>query len=229
MASHSAISWTPSRWWTSTAAAALALLVVLAVGIRFLIHYAMPYFRFDPAYFDVYWPHRMRLILHICGGIPALLCGPLQFWTGLRRKAMGVHRWIGRIYLAGVLVAVTGAFLMAVFTKPHSFGVALMGLATAWLTTTAFAYTAIVRGKVQLHKEWMVRSYLVTFAFVTFRVINDGLPSVAARLGSSPDDSLANLTWLTWVLPLAVYELILQSRRLYSERASVRVGRLVAH
>jgi hypothetical protein len=69
----------------------------------------------------------------------------------------------------------------------------------------------------------------VTFAFVTFRVINDSLPSVAPRLGNSPDDSLANLTWLTWVLPLAVYELILQSRRLYSERASVSVGRHVDH
>jgi hypothetical protein len=221
MASRSAI---PGFHWkhrTSNTLSALGLLVLLGVGIRFLLHYAVPYFRFDPAYFEDFWPHRMRLILHICGGIPALLCGPFQFWTGLRHKAMGLHRWTGRVYLVGVCVGVTGAFLISIFTTPRSFGVALMSLATAWFMTTAFAYLAIMRRKVQLHKEWMVRSYLVTFAFVTFRLVHDNLPGVASRLGGSPDDTYANLTWLSWVLPLAIFELVLQWRRLFTRGAGV--------
>jgi hypothetical protein len=55
----------------------------------------------------------------------------------------------------------------------------------------------------------------VTFAFVTFQVLTDNLPSVTARLGSAADDAATNLTWLSWVVPLAVYEVILQGRRLF--------------
>jgi predicted membrane protein DUF2306 len=72
---------------------------------------------------------------------------------------------------------------MAAYTTPRSFGIPLMGLATAWILTTGVAWAPIVRRKVVLHKEWMIRSYLVVFAFVTFRFITDLLPGVTAKLG----------------------------------------------
>ena len=191
------------------------LMIVFGVAARFLVHYAIPYFRFDKAYFDAngYWPHRARLIFHICGGMLALLCGLFQFWTGLRQKAMGVHRWTGGLYLVGVAVGSTGAFLMAVYTEPHSFGVALTALAIAWITTSGVAFAAILRGLVQIHKEWMVRSYLVTFGFVTFRYLNE-LPLVARHWGAFPE-RVVNVTWVSWVAPLLIYEVILQARRIF--------------
>jgi len=90
-----------------------------------------------------------------------------------------------------------------VYTTPHSFGVALMCMATG------IAYAAILRGYAQMHKEWMVRSYLVTFAFVTFRVITDHLPGLVSRLASTPDEAGTNATWLSWTVPLVAFELIL--------------------
>ena len=195
------------------------LVLASVVAARFLVHYAAPYFAWDPKHFDYNWPHRFRLILHISGGIVALICGTLQLWTGLRQRAMRLHKWTGRVYLVGVAVGALGAFLMTYYTTPHSFGVALMGLATAWLLTTGIAWAAILRGMVQMHREWVVRSYLVTFAFVSFRVISDNLPRLAAKLGSSPDDALANVTWLSWVVPLALYEVILQGRKLFRSPA----------
>lgn len=214
MASSATLSRAGSK--SSSRAISIGLLVVASlVAARFIWHYAVPYFRFDPKQFDYYWPHRFRLITHISGGILALLCGTLQLWTGLRQRAMTFHRWTGRIYLVGVSVGIAGAFLMTLSTTPKSFGVALRGLAIAWLLTTGIAWAAILRGRVAMHKEWVMRSYLVTFAFVTFRVMTDNLPSVTARLGGSPDDALANVTWLSWLVPLAVYEVILQGRRLF--------------
>lgn len=200
------------------------LLLASAAAARFLVHYAAPYFRWDPKYFAVYWPHRFRLILHISGGMVALTCGTLQLWTGLRQKAMRFHRWTGRIYLAGVSVGILGAFLISVYSAPRSFGVALRCLAIAWLLTTGVAYAAILRGRLALHKEWMIRSYLVAFAFVSFRVMTEYLPGVTAKLGGSPDDTLANLTWLSWLVPLAAFELILQGRRLFG--VGMRAGEL---
>ena len=126
---------------------------------------------------------RFRLITHIGGGIVALISGTLQLWIGFRQRAMRFHRWTGRVYLAAAAVGIVGAFLMAVYTTPRSFGISLMGLATAWILTTGVAWAAIVRRKVVLHKEWMIRSYLVAFAFVTFRFITDLLPGVTAKLG----------------------------------------------
>jgi hypothetical protein len=67
-------------------------------------------------------------------------------------------------------------------------------LASAWIVATGFAYGAILRGMVTLRKEWMVRSYLVTFAFVLFRLVHDSLPTIARSLGESDNDGLANLT-----------------------------------
>lgn len=195
------------------------LAVVSAVAARFIWHYASPYFlHFGERQFDAYWPHRFRLITHIGGGIVALTCGTFQLWTGLRQRAMNVHRWIGRVYLVGAAVGILGAFLMAVYSQPRSFGVALMALAVAWAGTTGMAWAAILGGRVEIHKEWMLRSYIVAFAFVTFRFITDLMPGVTARLGSNQGDALTSVAWLCWVLPLAVYEAILQTRRL-RERA----------
>ncbi|HJZ65714.1 MAG TPA: DUF2306 domain-containing protein [Candidatus Acidoferrum sp.] len=198
------------------------LLIASAVAARFIWHYAVPYFlHFNQQQFDVYgyWPHRFRLITHIGGGMLALTCGTLQLWTGLRQRAMNFHRWTGRVYLVGAALGITGAFLMAVYTTPRSFGVGLMALASAWITTTAIAWAAILRGRVEMHKEWMMRSYLVGFAFVTFRIFTDLLPGVTKHLGSNIDDASTSVSWLSWVLPLAIYEVILQARKLNGSAA----------
>lgn len=192
------------------------LLLASLVAARFIWHYAVPYFlHFNAKQFDYYWPHRVRLVTHISGGIVALVCGTLQLWTGLRQRAMRFHRWTGRVYLAAAAVGIVGAFLMAVYSTPRSFGISLMGLATAWILTTGVAWAAIVRGRVELHKEWMIRSYLVAFAFVTFRFMTDLLPGLTAKLGSNDGDASTSVGWLCWVVPLVVYEVILQGRRLF--------------
>ena len=221
MATSATLSGGSSARSSSRVISIALLLIATGFAARFIWHYAAPYFlHFDVKQFEGYWPHRIRLITHIGGGILALVCGTFQLWTGLRMRLMNVHRWIGRVYLVGAAIGIIGAFMMAVFSQPRSFGVGLMALATAWLVTTAIAWAAIVRGLVALHKEWMMRSYLVAFAFVTFRFITDLMPGLNAKLGSNPGDSATSVSWLCWVLPLAVYEVILQVRKLTGNAAS---------
>jgi len=207
----------PARinWFEVTLAA--ALLIVFGVAAKFVVHYAVPYFAFDPNYFDYYWPHRFRLMTHICGGMLALICGPFQFWTGLRQKALHIHRWTGLLYLLGVAVGASGAGMMAVFSQPRNFGVSLAFMALAWVVSTAIAYLAIRRGQVPLHKEWMVRSYLVAFGFVTFRLISDYPPGV--HWGTFADRA-ATITWACWAVPVAGYEVVLSLQRLRAAKAA---------
>ena len=202
-----------------TAVTVFAWTGILALAVGFVIKYVLFYYRhYDVASFDVYWPRRGWLFLHINGGALALLTGPWQFWTGLRQKHMNVHRWTGRLFLLGVAMGVAGAVgLSATTTYGWGFAVGLMGLASAWLVTTSMAYVSIRKGLVELHKEWMIRAYVVTFAFVTFRILSDYGPT--SRLQPENDRSLT-ISWVCWVVPLAVAEMVFQVKRMRSAIAS---------
>ena len=55
--------------------------------------------------------------LHVIGGIPALLLGAWQLWTGRERDAKPYHRWLGRGYLVAILVGGIAAIGLALTTK----------------------------------------------------------------------------------------------------------------
>ena len=200
-------------------------IVVLAAGfvLKYVFHY---YLNYTPAAFDVYWARRGGLFLHISGGMLALLTAPWQFFSGLRRRYMNVHRWVGRVFLVGVACGVAGAvYLVATTTFGWAFGFGLLGLASAWITTTAVAWYAILNRQIDLHKEWMIRAYVVTFAFVTFRVFSDYGPT--SRLQPTHDLEVT-LAWCSWVVPLAITEFILQFRKLRAGILKARAAKLRA-
>ena len=122
------------------------------------------------------------------------------------------------MFLGAVAVGAVGAYQMAMATTfGWALGFSLLSLATAWVTTAGMAYYAIRKGRIQIHKEWMVRAYVVTFAFVTFRILNDYGPT--SRL--QPDsDRTVTIGWACWVLPLLVTEVVLQLRGMRSSATS---------
>jgi uncharacterized membrane protein YozB (DUF420 family) len=128
---------------------------------------------------------------------------------------MRAHPWTGRLYLAGVVAGAVGAISLAfssvLFGLPWD--VALISLALAWLAITGTAFLCIRRRSVKAHKQWMIRSYILTFAFVTFRIVTDYLP-YEAWWGITPEDMSNAMIWPVWVLPLLAYEISLQYRNL---------------
>ena len=180
---------------------AWTLIVALIVGflIKYVFHY---YLNYDPKSFDPYWSRRGWLLLHVSAGTLALLVGPWQFWTGLRQTMPCAHRWSGRLFLASVAIGVTSAAYLAVTTTfGWAFGIGLSALSLAWAGTTATALYAIRKGAVSVHKEWMIRAYVVTFGFVTFHLLNEWLPT--AQLQPDHDRFITN-AWFCWVVPLFV-------------------------
>ena len=89
------------------------------------------------------------------------------------------------------------------------------GAALPYLLSSS--YLAIKRSLTDQHKEWMIRSYVVTFAFVTFRVIQPTLQ--AAHIGT-PLEQLAAAAWACWAVPLLITELIIQGRKVLAIRAN---------
>jgi uncharacterized membrane protein len=185
------------------------LLVALLFVLKYVFHY---YLNYNPAGFTIWWPRRGWLLMHITGGMVALLIGPFQFSQRLRQRYTKVHRVMGRTYLIAIGCASSAALYLAVTTiLGWAWGVALASLAIAWITTSGMAFYAILRRQIPIHREWMVRSYVVTFGFVVFRVLNDYGPT--SRLEPAGDRRVA-CVWLCWALPLLAAEVIMQLRNL---------------
>ena len=155
---------------------------------------------------------RNLLIPHPRSGVIALLAGPIQFSSRLRQRHLKLHRVLGRIYVVSVFVgAFTGIALAA--GRPGLPGTSMQ--AAAWMVcTTAALITARNRQIVQ-HRQWMIRSYAVTFTFVSSRVLNL-LPSYWSHLG----DSLAAVGVIAFTLAsLLLVDIGLNWRELTTRRA----------
>jgi hypothetical protein len=194
-----------------------AVLSLAAIGaVVFVGGAAVPYFlRIDEAQFRQYWPMRAWLLVHVSMGMVALLTGPVQLWLGLSDRYPALHKNLGFVYMAAITLSAASAFYLAFNTAGGPvFGSGLIALGVAWLTTTGLAFLAITRHLYEQHKEWMIRSYVVTFAFVTFRAFEatlqaQGVPTLD-RLGIS--------AWFCWSVPLLVNELVLQGRKILAVR-----------
>lgn len=187
-------------------------IVAAVLVVVFFAHAATRFLVFTEASYRNLWVNRLWLLPHFLGGSVALLCGLLQFWARLRSRHPHLHRWLGRTYLLAVAVGAASAFALSFRSVlGWQFGVAAFVMASAWVTTTAFAYLAIRGGQVKTHREWMLRSYVITFAFVTFRVMV--VSPLFAGLGSVPE-RLAVLLWVSWTVPLLVTEIVLNGGNL---------------
>jgi len=199
----------------------LGWLFVIAAGGYFYAVTLSRYVHFDAEHYRHYWPAKWWLVAHLGGGSLALLLGPLQFSSFLRRRYAIAHRWIGRIYLLGILIGSLAAIYMGLYVSPNkAFGVALLYLAFAWLTTSSMAYLAALRRQFAAHREWMIRSYVVTFAFVLYRVGKD--LHVFSSLGK--DIQPVMLGWGIWAVPLLLTEVVLQWKRTVGAFRALNAG-----
>jgi len=112
---------------------------------------------------------RQLLIPHTLAGIIALLAGPLQFSSRFRQRYLTFHRVLGRLYVIAVFVgSFTGVALAA--GRPGLPGTSMQ--AAAWIVCTTAAFVTARNRQIIQHRQWMARSYAVTFTFVSSRVLN---------------------------------------------------------
>ena len=191
----------------------VTLTIAALIALGFFVSVALPYLLLDPAVLARYEPRRAWLLVHVAAGGIALLTGPVQLWIGLSGGPPRVHRRLGLTYVAAIAIGSVAAFyLAATTTLGWGFGSGITGLGIAWVLTTSLAIAAIRRGFVHQHKEWMIRSYVVTFAFVTFRAMWASLQ--AAGVGTLAEQ-LAISSWFCWAAPLLAVEAVLQGRRIF--------------
>ncbi|MBL1419349.1 MAG: DUF2306 domain-containing protein [Alphaproteobacteria bacterium] len=186
--------------------------VLMSIFVIATAIYTTKYFRADmPNAFqpDVYAIYSWELRIHIAGGIIAALAGLTQFWSNFRNKHKNIHRLLGFTYIVAIAISAPAALILSTVSQgglvTHiGFGM----LAILWAFTTFKALYHITRREITLHKQWMIRSYALTFAFVLLRMwlgafIASGVPI---------DQAYQTVSWLCWVPNLLIVEYLIVNR-----------------
>jgi hypothetical protein len=155
---------------------------------------------------------RHFLIPHTICGFVALLAGPVQFSSRLRQRYLRFHRMLGLIYVVSVFIgAYTGIALAA--GRPGLPGTSMQ--AAAWIVCTTAAFITARNRQIVQHRQWMARSYAVTFTFVSSRVLN-----LWPRYWSHLGDSFAAVGVIAFTLAsLLLVDLGINWRELTTRRA----------
>jgi uncharacterized membrane protein len=155
---------------------------------------------------------RGLLIPHTLCGLIALLAGPLQFSSRFRQRHLKSHRILGRVYVISVFIGALSGIALAA-GRPGLPGTSMQ--AAAWIVCTTAAFITARNRQIVQHRQWMVRSYAVTFTFVSSRVLN-----LWPRYWSHLGDTLAAVGVIAFTLvSLLVVDLGLSWRELTNRRA----------
>ena len=147
------------------------------------------------------------LLLHVLGAATALLVSPFQFLARFRNRRSGLHRLVGRVYVASCLLGGLAGLPLALGSTAGPVAAAGFGtLALLWLVTTALGWRRAVERRFAEHRAWMLRSWALTMAAVTLRLYLQLLPP----LGIDFVDGYRTIAWLCWMPNLAAVELYLR-------------------
>jgi hypothetical protein len=148
---------------------------MFAMGLSVLFYSEIAYFSpSDPSH-PHFYAIRWWLVPHLLCGATAMFSGPFQFSTRLRKHNPRLHRTLGKVYVIAVVI---GAFLAAymdvtVDVNPNwVINAGFLSHPLAWGLTALIAYRTAVTRNFNVHRQWMVRSYLITFTFVLVRLPN---------------------------------------------------------
>lgn len=120
-----------------------------------------------------YAEHPWSTAVHLVAGILFFLVGPLQFSPGLRRRWPGLHRSLGKLFIASGFVSSLGVMHM-VIVFPALGGFLTQGVTYAiclsMVAAMILAYRAIRRREVMLHMRWMRLAFALGLTVSTARI-----------------------------------------------------------
>jgi len=183
----------------------LALTTLASANAFLAMRYLLPHVPFAPPLPNLKL-HRLALTVHAAFAGVALAIGPFEIVEGLRLRWPPLHRKLGWIYVVSVAIAGSSAIILA---RQASFGpVAGFGfltLAIAWLSATGMALKLVIQRRYTGHRRWMLRSYALTAAAITLRLL---LPA-SAVMRLPPGLSYKAAAWLCWLINLGLVEIYL--------------------
>jgi len=158
------------------------------------------------------------MLAHGVPGALGLFLGVFQFSNRLRQRFLQLHRVTGRIYVGSVAIAAPAAIVVAIALPIPTLAMASIIQATGWVTTTATALYCVRTGRIQQHREWMMRSYPFAMVFVVVRVLI-AIPAIA-RMG---EVGLMAVVWSVIATACFLPSFVIAWQSLAASQRSVKV------
>lgn len=141
---------------------------------------------------------------HILSGPVTLVLGLLLLSQRFRRRYARWHRQLGRVQVALVLLVLTpsGLWMSAYALSGPVAGAGFAALSVATAASAVLGWRAAIRRQFEQHQWWMLRCYALLCSAIVLRLI--GGASVQLEL----DWTYPIASWVSWLLPLAVLEIL---------------------
>jgi uncharacterized membrane protein len=146
---------------------------------------------------------------HIVGASCSLLLGPFQFWKSIRIKYPRFHRISGYVYITGSLIAAASAFRLSIIFNCVGCRYSLIPLSLLFFGTTALALYAIKKRNIEAHRQFMVRSYTCSLAFVFVRLYQVVPILFIFEPIGNPEVENVVVEWTFSILPLLLVEVFM--------------------
>lgn len=155
---------------------------------------------------------RTAFYIHVFTSILTLLAGLTQFSAYILKEHKSLHRMMGKIYLVSVLfINFPSGMILAFYANGHlPTKIAFIILDSLWFWFTLKAFLEIKKRNIQAHKQYMMRSYALTFSAITLRtwkLILSGLFVIA------PDSLYMIDAWMGFVPNLLLVEWLIRRKK----------------
>lgn len=159
-----------------------SLLLTLLWSSALVVRESLPYFTLTnampfllekgPLVFESWW--KTFFVAHVAGGIGCLLVGPFIVWNQLLLRSRTAHRWVGRGYVAFVLLwGAPAGIVLATTAKGGLLGKSgFLLLGVLWWHSTYRGWRAVQSRRFVEHVGWMIRSYAWATSALSFRAFH---------------------------------------------------------
>ncbi|WP_028552242.1 DUF2306 domain-containing protein [Paenibacillus sp. UNC451MF] len=158
-----------------------------------------------------YAPWIYVLYVHIVTACLAVAIGPFQLFIRPKRKGVRRHRMLGYAYVLSITASGLISIYLSIFaTGGWMAGLGFFVLDVLWVLSTWVAVRKAVNKQIQAHREWMLRSYALTLAAVTFRV---WLLALTPLFGGPMEPPYRLSAWMCWIGNLIFIEVLIRLSR----------------
>ena len=176
--------------------------IVAGYGSYFPPDFTAVFLRGRKAYF--YGSYQWAFYPHIVAGPVVLVQGLLLTSSRLRTRFPQWHMWMGRLQVAFILMLLAPSGLwMAFYAHTVWFaraGFALLAVATG--IAAAMGWRLAVARRFADHRRWMIRCYILLCSAVVTRLLG----GLFVMLQQDGEWTYWLAAWISWVVPLALYE-----------------------
>ena len=193
------------------------IVVLLAIN---LIAIAVPYFSFKKDYdfllvkqdmlHNLTWV--IAFYVHLLGGIISVFTGLILYFTKWIKPSSKLHKIIGKIYFISILffAGPTGLYLGFYSEAGYVASIGFIGMSLAWMIPTFMMVYTITKGNIEGHYKWSIRSYAITLAGVTLRIMT---PLGIHFLQWDYDTTFTITAYLPWMINWGIAEVVILTKR----------------